>query len=145
MIRTEPSKNLRRAFVGGFLLLAALLAHEHLVLLAGLAGLLSLVFWWLTDECYEIRYVEDRYVIRHRRRFRKRIWEAELPPEPVPLVSEFVAGFGRRGHAFTVVFSSDAGPLRFNFFADRRRVEQWLSHVTADAARGAEVVQLAFP
>lgn len=145
MIRIEQSKKIRGLLTGAFLLLAALFIHARILPLAGLAALFSIALWWLSDESYEIRYVEDRYIIRHRRRFRERIWQAVVPSHPTPFVSEFVAGSGRRNYGYTVVFSSDTGPFRFNFFADRRRVERWLSQVTADAARGAKVVQLAFP
>lgn len=135
MIRIEQSKKIRGLLTGGFLLLAALFVHVRILPLAGLAALFSIAFWWLSDERYEIRYAEDRYFVRHRRRFRERIWHAVVPAHPAPFVSEFIAGWGRRS-GYAVVFSSDAGPLRFNFFADRRRVERWLSQVTADAARG---------
>ncbi len=144
MIRVEQSKKVRGLIVGVFLLLAALFIHARILPLAGLAVLFSVAFWWLSDESYEIRYVEDRYLIRHRRRFRERIWQAVVPSHPAPFVSEFVAEWGRRS-GYTVLFSADTGPLRFNFFADRRRVERWLSQVTADAARGETIVLLAFP
>lgn len=144
MIRIEQSKKIRGLLTGAFFLLAALFIHARILPLAGLAVLFSVTFWWLSDESYEIRYVEDRYLIRHRRRFRERIWQAVVPSHPEPFVSEFVAGWGRRS-GYTVVFSSDTAPLHFNFFVDRRRVERWLSQVTADAARGETIVQLAFP